>query len=561
MNQVTSSPNQASPEAAPLNPDQPQVSPVLATTWRHHMLRFLAFLAMAIIFGIAYTQSVLYEGNQNTKFLHGLAGSTPKYQYLAEDWLANTIDPLPVFSALVSVTAHINENLFYFYYFVLFGIYIYSLLGIVSLCFKKTWSWRKSLAVFTILMLIHARWVIKLVGRRYDINLEYLQFGLANQYLLGEEFQNSSFGVLLLLSIYLFLQRKYLWAMLSLGLACILHSAYIFTAAWMTLAYLLIILVENYQPHKKEQGSRLKKLLLAARQPFGLGLLTLALVIPLVWHNQVYLSATSHQTDAEALHILVHLRIPHHAVPDAFIDRNAYAQLGLMVAGLLLARKSRLFVILAALFTGGAIFSAIQILTASDNLAMLGPWRVSVLLVPLATTLLAASLVNLVLDFRIVAKLPYEWVLIPLALWASFVSVQRGLDIQKLNSTSYKVRKVERVMTYALQNQAAGQVYLIPPKDADFDDFRLYTGVPVFINWKSHPYKDTQVLEWYQRVLRADAFYDADAGQKCTVLEQMLREYHLTHVVIKSKEIMLKCNFSTELFRSDNYAIYALTTP
>ena len=56
------------------------------------------WLILAIIFGFAYTQLPMYASNQNQYLLHGYAESTGE---LANDWLANTADQTPVFSAFV----------------------------------------------------------------------------------------------------------------------------------------------------------------------------------------------------------------------------------------------------------------------------------------------------------------------------------------------------------------------------------------------------------------------------------------------------------------------------
>ena len=62
--------------------------------------RCLEALLLALAFAVAYTQSPLFYSNQNQYLLHGLAKGG--YGHLSHDWLANTHDPTPVFSALVA---------------------------------------------------------------------------------------------------------------------------------------------------------------------------------------------------------------------------------------------------------------------------------------------------------------------------------------------------------------------------------------------------------------------------------------------------------------------------
>src|SRR5579875_2048453 len=82
-----------------------------------------------LLFGLAYTQPSLYYSNQNQYFLHGLARGD--LGFLREDWLANTADPTPLFSAIVAFTyRYLHESAFYLYYILIFGIYFHALLGI-----------------------------------------------------------------------------------------------------------------------------------------------------------------------------------------------------------------------------------------------------------------------------------------------------------------------------------------------------------------------------------------------------------------------------------------------
>ena len=113
------------------------------------------WLAASILFELAYTQSHLYNDNQNTKFLHGIAASGRGY--LEEDWLANTADPLPVFSELVRLTvSFFGEELFYVYYLLLMGIYALSLVGIGTHNFKLQRVSSAPILYFALLLGIHA---------------------------------------------------------------------------------------------------------------------------------------------------------------------------------------------------------------------------------------------------------------------------------------------------------------------------------------------------------------------------------------------------------------------
>src|SRR3954470_9764028 len=64
-------------------------------------------ILLAVAFAVAHTQSPLYFSNQNQYLLHGAAWGG--HGHLANDWLASTRDPTPLFSALVAVAYSVNE--------------------------------------------------------------------------------------------------------------------------------------------------------------------------------------------------------------------------------------------------------------------------------------------------------------------------------------------------------------------------------------------------------------------------------------------------------------------
>lgn len=528
----------------------------LKTAWQRFRTALgwlAAWLAASLIFGLAYTQSHLYNDNQNTKFLHGLARAG--LGLLHEDWLANTADPLPAFSLLAQWTqAYLSPTLFYTYFMLLMGVYALALTAIAAELYRPLRSTGGLFTLFAFFLAAHSIWGQITVHKALGVELELLHFGLAGQYLLGLDFQNSSFGVFLLLSIYAFLRGHYARAMICLDAAMVMHPAYLFSAGLLAAAYLLLILSDNLRGKRFSPGV----FLAAARQPFLLGWIALLPALALVAYNQVALDATSADLNARALAILVHERIPHHSLPAVWLDGGAWFQIAWMAAALLLARKTRLFWVMALPLLGGLAFTLAQITAGSDSLALLAPWRVSTILVPLATTLILARLVSWPWQRYpgVFARLNIP--LAALALIFMFYCVQNGQAIQRGRDAKYFKQKTLPMMNAVRADKEPGDVYLVPPRDNRFDEFRLYTGAPILINWKSHPYRDVEVLEWYQRNQAAQAYYASPDEEACARLAELQSAYPLTHVVVDLTTPRPVCTRMSEQYRDQRYAVYAL---
>src|SRR5262245_28361271 len=199
------------------------------------------FLFWALVFGVSYTQPPLYYSNQNQYFLHGLASGGDGF--LNEDWLANTADPTPAFSGLIAYTyRHVNEYFFYIYYLLLFGVYFHALSGIFTVLTGRRATPLMQLGFLTLLVALHSallRWTsAQLFGVDYPW---YFQAGVDTQYLLGAGLQPSVFGVLLVLSVSAFLQERPLLAVMWSSLAAVMHSTYLLSAAFLTLAYVYLL--------------------------------------------------------------------------------------------------------------------------------------------------------------------------------------------------------------------------------------------------------------------------------------------------------------------------------
>ncbi len=340
------------------------------------ILIYCAVIAVwTALFAIAYSQSPLYTSNQNQYFLHGLAQAG--YGYLEQDWLANTLDPTPVFSALVAITFRLfhTTSIFYIYYALLMGIYLFSLYGIADKTFQISSSKVSSLVFLSSMILVHAAGLRFALSRLIGVNWAYiLEDGVADQRMLGPVFQPSTFGVLLVLSIFLFLEHKPLLAGLCAALAAIIHPTYLLASGMLTASYMLITFRENRQ----------------IKEPLLIGLSALLPILPMLVYLWGSFGGEPSEITLQARQILVDYRIPHHALVSLWLDATALVKIGLVALCIYLVRKERIFWILLLPFLVACLFTILQVITQSYSLALLFPWRLSIFLVPLCTALLIA---------------------------------------------------------------------------------------------------------------------------------------------------------------------------
>jgi len=492
-----------------------------------------------VLFTLAYSQSPLYSSNQNQYFLHGLAKAG--VGYLNQDWLGNTLDPTPVFSGLVALTYRIFEwpPIFYLYFTILAGVYFFSLTGIVTQIFPGEMPSGQRGLFFGLLITLHSAALSYIAVRVFGASWAFLfDGGVAGQRLLGSVLQPSAFGVLLLFSLDRFLRRKYVSAIILLVLTPTIHPTYLLSAAVLTCLYMGITYFEDKD----------------FRTSLALGVSALIGAFPILIHAFITFGGSGPMRAAQAREILVDFRIPHHAIPAEWLDGSVIVKTGLIGLGLVFTRKTRLFHFLLwpfAVVVGGTLA---QIVFESDVIALLFPWRLSTWLIPLSIGVIALWGTNKLwcwLDQRVST---------PLIVSASVVLtlILAGLGLTK-SIVEYRTRQTSAdrpMMTFVRENKSPGDVYLIP---LDMQDFRLETGAPVYVEFKSIPYKDMEVLEWLQRVRNAGNFYRAP--QKvigCNMLAAFYAE-GVTHAVLPYDHMAAPCLNLEKLFLKINqYAVYKI---
>ena len=95
---------------------------------------------------------------------------------------------------------------------------------------------------------------------------------------------------------------------------------------------------------------------------------------------------------------------------------------------------------------------------------------------------------------------------------------------------------------------------LIP---TNLEYIRLNTGLPVFVDWKTTPYKNDALIKWYERIKLTNSFYDStELENQKLFFTKIINEEKITHVLIKDnhKNILLKeCKY---LFNDHGYLFY-----
>ena len=111
------------------------------------------------------------------------------------------------------------------------------------------------------------------------------------------------------------------------------------------------------------------------------------------------------------------------------------------------------------------------------------------------------------------------------------------------------------MMAYVSENKAPGDIYLIP---LDMQDFRLETGAPAYVEFKSIPYKDVEVLEWFRRVSVAGNLYRAPRKRDgCAIASELYLE-GVTHVGLADGHKIKNCLNFVLGYADLSYEVYTI---
>ena len=443
-------------------------------------------------------------------------------------------------SSPIATWHSISPEYYYLFYALLLGIYVWCLLEIVSSVWELHHPPSRWLAFVAVIIVIYSAGFRFTLSRLLGANWAYiLEDGVADQRLLGSVFEPSTFGVLLLLSILLFLRNHSLWAVVPAIIAATVHPTYLLSSAVLVFAYCVITLF-NPGPVK---GRIISTIEIAA-----LSCLLISPILAYTWSNFGLLSGAEAE---RARQILASYRIPHHTLITTWFDATAVVKIVLIIVGLLLARKSRLFLLLLILSLIAAGLTLFQFLSNNLSLALLFPWRISTLLLPISTAIIAGKLVIAMTSSpRLQDERPQK-IIIAISCGLIVLAVLTGLTRLFLDFQRKNQSPEHGLYTYISINHSRNDVYLTPIK---MQDFRLVTNMPVFVDFKSIPYRSEEVIQWYRRIQEADKFYSTP---NCKRLQQIVETGQITQVIMPRSERDLDCPGLVESYMDGNYRLYS----
>ena len=470
----------------------------------------ILFAATGLLLALGHALGRPFISNQNHYLVPAMAERIPR---LREDWFASTPDPYPFFSWIAGVSFDLagpDGLRIVAFASALIGIWG---IGLISAAINPTQHASVPIVVMIVvggLLNPHMDGVFKTaLAALYPIPLvgdvaEWLAVpianpfhGLAGQYSVSTigYLQPSSAGVLLLpaLAFYLWGLRlrdshtqRSMWLFIAASaltaLASAVHPTYMVTAM-MGLG--VAGLLDAYRTRKWRRLS------------WYIGVAAVVLVCALAANPALVGVASSAADDSEALHRFAFENIPFHTLWFEWPTHDVMRILVIM-AGALMAVKTRsgsfLGLWLISTLGIGLVSAAIVAQTYWTTLALLFPWRISVVLLPVAWTVLVTVGVAYVRE-RLPQRVAPGWTWVCVALALIGLSAI-ALRVQVENAQRLSPRDYDAATRAVIQASPPG-VGFTPLGSTHV---RLNAAVPVYVESNSPPYAGQSLIEWWRRI-------------------------------------------------------------
>jgi hypothetical protein len=477
---------------------------------------FFFLILLSVLFACSLTQEPLFSSNQLFYLLKPI--SKVVGFPLSKDWLANTTDHLILFSHITEFLYSLSPNLLYFVH----GFF--TLILILSLCLisKKLGSNqfnKLSLSVFFILFFI------------LEIIFGVLNLGNGGHYILGRFYQPSIFGILIIVSILFFTNKKYIISIFCLILSAYLNPTYIFQCAILVVAYQLILLKDK-----------------SLKYSLFIGCLAFVLIFPLVYYTYYTFLALPKDLLQKSQEILAYKRMGVAVLLNEFFYKPRFLIcLGLVFLALIIYRKNRNIVILLMIpISITTIFVLFGYLTNNLTVILIIPQRSLAWLAPLALSLLIGRISTLI-DYEKLFNTSKEIIII-FCIFSLIFLAQRGIG--KTIKAHYLLKE-NKLHTFLRKLDYKVGSLLVP---IDRAEIRMNAAVPVFVDFEGFSYKADDVIQWDNRIQLASNFYNSNSNmQKMLILKKIMNKEKISYILLDERTRKLDCD---PIYKDEKSTVY-----
>ena len=197
----------------------------------------------------------------------------------------------------------------------------------------------------------------------------------------------------------------------------------------------------------------------------------------------------------------------------------------------------------------------VQMVTENPALHGLFSYRMVVLVGPIATTGLLGWVVASALRSEVMKQPTMRKAVITTALVCTLAVSAVGANgtrwwfEQKAQST------LSAVSEFVKGDKKRGDTYVVPA-EFRFENFRVASGVPVFVDWQYPPAKDTERIEWGRRISMVRQVYGNPGKLDCAHVTELVSEHQVTHFLATAQTDASGCSGLKRVYSDAHFAVY-----
>ena len=199
---------------------------------------------------------------------------------------------------------------------------------------------------------------------------------------------------------------------------------------------------------------------------------------------------------------------------------------------LIVYKNKRIFLPIFIFGFVAILLSVVDYFISNNTLSLAFPWRSSVILIPLSTTIILSFLLSKISLENKTLKL-VSIVFFVLSCFFFFIKNHYIKNSNKdFNKNLELVIKINK-------NYDSIERILIPD---NLTYIRMNTGLPIFIDWKHHAFRYDEIIHWKERLDLTRSFYKSkDFDDKKLILENINKIEKVTHILFYKKNFPLNC--------------------